>query len=140
MNVGGRGGCTSCNGVYGVSGMGKLVGTTWYILDQISLWTGFFKQGADEDFFQFTQDDTFTTAVNDKTDVAGYGVYGNGFFAKHIELNEGSDDAKEVQPFFISLMAGMSTYPFGMNDQRVVVGAYYNEDGVMHGFVATPTF
>jgi hypothetical protein len=140
MYVGERGGCTSCNGVYGVSSMGKLVGTTWYTLDQIPLWTGFFKQGADEDFFQLTQDDTFTTAVNDKTDIAGYGVYGNGFFAKHIELNEGTNDAKEVQPYFISLMAGMSTYPFGMNDQRVVVGAFYNEDGVMHGFVATPMF
>lgn len=140
MNVGWSGGCTSCNGVYGVSSMGKLVGTTWYILDQIPLWAGFFKQAADEDFFQLTQDDTFTTAVNDKTDIAGYGVYGNGFFAKHIELNEGSNDAKEVPPSFIGLMAGMSTYPFGMNDQRVVVGAYYNEDGIMHGFVASPKF
>jgi hypothetical protein len=140
MNIGWSGGCTSCNGVYGVSGMGKLVGTTWYILDQIPLWTGFFKEGADEDFFQLTQDDTFTTAVNDKTDIAGYGVYGNGFFAKHIELNEGTNDTNEVQPYFISLMAGSSTYPFGMNDQRVVVGAYYDEDGIVHGFVATPKF
>jgi hypothetical protein len=34
----------------------------------------------------------------------------------------------------------MATYPYGMNDQRVVVGAYYNEDGVVHGFVAIPKF
>jgi hypothetical protein len=46
MNVAWRGGCTSCNGVYGVSGISKLVGTTWYTLDQIPLWTGFFKQGS----------------------------------------------------------------------------------------------
>jgi hypothetical protein len=87
-----------------------------------------------------TQDDTCTTAVNDKTDIADYGTYGNGFLAKHIELNEGPNDAKEVQPSFINLMASMATYPYGMNDQRVVVGAYYNEDGVVHGFVATPNF
>jgi hypothetical protein len=140
MNVGWRGGCTYCNGVYGVSRMGKLVGTTWYTLEQIPLWTGFFKQGGDEDFFQMTQDDTYTTAVNDKTDIAGYGPYGNGFFAKHIELKEGSNDANEAQPSFIPLGAGMATYPYGMNDHRVVVGAYYNEDGVVHGFVATPKF
>ncbi len=140
MNVGWRGGCTYCNGVYGVSGMGKLVGTTWYTLEQIPLWTGFFKQGADEDFFQMNQDDTYTTAVNDRTDIAGYGPYGNGFFAKQIEFGEGPNDANEAQPSFIDLMAGMATYPYGMNDQRVVVGAYFNEDGVFHGFVATPTF
>src|SRR5581483_892130 len=140
MNVGWRGGCTYCNGVYGMSGMGMLVGTTWYTLEQIPLWTGFFKQARDEDFFQMTQDDTYTTAVNDKTDIAGYGPYGNAFFAKHIELNEGTNDAKEVQPYFIPLSAGMATYPYAMNDQRVVVGAYYNEDGISHGFVATPTF
>lgn len=140
MNVGWRGGCTYCNGVYGISAMGKLVGTTWYTLEQIPLWTGFFKQGPDEGFFQMTQDDTYTTAVNDKTDIAGYGPYGNGFFAKHIELNEDPNDTQEVQPSFISLTAGMATYPFGMNDQRVVVGAYFNEDGVWHGFVATPNF
>jgi hypothetical protein len=27
-----------------------------------------------------------------------------------------------------------------MNEKRVVVGAYYNEDGIVHGFVAIPNF
>jgi hypothetical protein len=140
MNVGWRGGCYNCNGVYGMSNSGVLVGTSWYTLDSIPLWTGFLKMGADEDFFQMTQDHTFTTAVNNATDIAGYGPYGNGFFAKHIELNEGANDATEVQPSFIPMMAGMATYPYGMNEKRVVVGAYYNEDGIVHGFVAIPNF
>jgi hypothetical protein len=27
-----------------------------------------------------------------------------------------------------------------MNEKRVVVGAYYNEDGIVHGFVAIHNF
>ena len=140
MNVGWRGGCYSCNGVYGMSNSGILVGTSWYTLESIPLWTGFLKRGADEDFFQMSQDDTFTTAVNNATDIAGYGPYGNGFFAKHIELNEGVNDEVEGQPSFIILMVGSSTWPFAMNDQRVVVGAYRDEVGRIRGFVAAPTF
>jgi len=128
------------SGVYGMSNRGILVGTTFYTLDLIPLWTGFLKAGVDVDFFQLTQDDTFTTAVNNRTDVAGYGIYGNGFFAKHIEWGEGSNDATEVSPSFIHLMAGQATFPFAMNQQRVVVGAYYNSDGIKHGFVASPKF
>jgi hypothetical protein len=119
------------SGVYGISNSGILVGTTWYTLDSIPLWTGFLKAGAHNDYFQLTQDDTFTTAVNNRTDIAGYGIYGQGFFAKHIGRGEGSKD-----PSFIALMAGQATFPFGMNDQRIVVGSYYNSDGLMHGFAA----
>jgi len=128
------------SGVYGVSNSGILVGATWYTLDLIPLWTGFLKAGSDNDYFQLTQDDTFTTAVNNATDIAGYGIYGNGFFAKHIEWGEGPNDAVEVQPKFMHLMAGQATFPFGMNEQRIVVGSYYNSNGLMHGFVAAPKF
>lgn len=128
------------SGVYGMSNSGKLVGTTFYTLDLIPLWTGFLKAGSDVDFFQLTQDDTFTTAVNDRTDIAGYGIYGNGFFAKHVEWGEGSNDATEVEPSFIHLTAGQATFPFARNEQRVIVGAYYNSNGVLHGFVASPKF
>ena len=38
------------------------------------------------------------------------------------------------------VMAGQATFPFAMNEQRVVVGAYYNSDGIKHGFVASPKF
>jgi hypothetical protein len=128
------------SGVYGISNSGILVGTTWYTLDLIPLWTGFLKAGVDEDFFQLTQDDTFTTAVNNRTDIAGYGIYGRGFLAKHIEWGKISNDETEVTPTFIPLMVGQATFPFAMNEQRVVVGAYYNSDGIMHGFVAISSF
>jgi len=38
------------------------------------------------------------------------------------------------------VMAGQATFPFAMNEQRAVVGAYYHSDGVMHGLVASPNF
>jgi len=131
MNVGGSGfGGIPESGVYGISNSGVLVGTTWAPSGLYPLWWGWLKQGADEDFFQSTQDDTWATAVNNATDIAGYGPY------------EGANDAVEVQPSFINLMAGDHTYPFAMNDQRVVVGTYRNDATYWlgHGFMAAPTF
>jgi hypothetical protein len=143
MNVGGSGfGGIPESGVYGISNSGVLVGTTWAPSGLYPLWWGWLKKGPDEDFFQSTQDDTWATAVNNATDIAGYGPYGNAFFAKHIELNEGDNDTVEVQPLFINLMAGDHTYPFAMNDKRAVVGAYRNDATfwLVHGFMAAPTF
>jgi hypothetical protein len=143
MDLGEPGHCYACSSVNGISNNGILVGTAWRTLEQIPMWTGWLKAGADEDFFMKVQDDTFPSAVNNATDIIGWGIYGAGFFAKHIELNEGTNDAKEVPPVFLNLFypGAAGTFPFGLNDQRAVVGAYTDlATGRMHGFMAKPNF
>jgi hypothetical protein len=141
MNLGGPGVCYSCTGVYGIANRGAIVGAAWRLLGVIPMWVSYMKKGSDEDFFSNAMDDSWATGVNDNIDVAGYGVYGNGYFAKHIELNEGTNDA-EVTPQFLGVFYpnSVGTYPFAMNNQRSIVGAYMSVDGLMHGFVAAPTF
>jgi hypothetical protein len=126
MDVGGEGG----SGVYGISNNGMLVGTTWYTLNQIPMWTGWMKRGADEKFFMMAQDDTFAAAINNATDVVGWGTPGAGFF-KNVE----------EQKSFLHLMIGDATWPFGINDRGAVVGSYRdNATGLIHGFLASSTF
>lgn len=83
---------------------------------------------------------TVGTAVNSNADVIGFSG-AVGYFAKHIELSE-NNDGVEVKPSFIKVMfpGSLSTYPFGLNDLRTVVGAYTDNAGLIHGFVAKPTF
>lgn len=144
MNLGDSGytgACYTCSGVYGIANSGVIVGTGWRTFGLIPMWVGYMKNAADEDFFTRAQDDTWATAVNNAIDIAGYGIYGAGFFAKHIELNEGPND-KEVEPQLLGVFYpnAVGTYPFGMNDQRAIVGAYMSEDGHTHGFMAAPNF
>ncbi|HEV2731677.1 MAG TPA: hypothetical protein VGV15_16725 [Terriglobales bacterium] len=96
---------------------------------------------ADEDFYPLTGD-TNGTAVNSNADVIGWRVGGKGYFAKHIELNEGTNDAVEVKPVFISVAYpnAKATYPMGLNDSRWIAGVYADSSGVMHGFIAKPNF
>jgi hypothetical protein len=138
MNPGG-----TPTGVFGIANRGAIVGATWRIFGSIPMWVGYMKAGGDEDFFTISQDNSWTTGVNNSFDIVGFGVYGNGFFAKHIELNEGTNDSREVDPVFLPLQfpGAVSTYPFGLNDQRAAVGAYIAmATGQVRGFVAAPTF
>lgn len=139
MNLGEPGYCYGCSGVYGISNNGIIVGSAWRTMG-ITMWTGYLKAGITRDFFVKTQDDTYTTAVNNATDIVGFGIYGAGFIAKKIEPNPGKTTGGVIAPEFLWLMHpnGISTFPFGINDSRVVVGAYMVEDGSLHGFVAGP--
>ena len=132
-------GCTNCTSINGISNNGSMAGQTF----RNDFWNGFFKKGTDRDYWTFQNLDTFTTGVNNNTDVVGIGATtGGGWFAKHIELNEGTNDATEVPPVFLNVvdpLATNGTFPFGLNASRMVVGAYRNSTG-MHGFIAMPTF
>jgi hypothetical protein len=131
-------GCTNCTSINGISNNGNMVGQTF----RNDFWNGFFKKGTDKDYWTYQSLDTFTTGVNNNTDVVGIGAAEVGWFAKHIELNEGTNDATEVTPGFINVidpLATNGTFPFGLNAARTVVGTYGDSNG-MHGFVATPTF
>jgi hypothetical protein len=125
--------------VYGISNNGIIVGSAWRTMG-IPMWAGYLKEGITDDFFVKTQDDTFPTAVKNATDIVGFGVYGTGFIANKIEPNGGVDKGGVITPEFLWLMHpdGISTFPFGINDGRVVVGIYMVESGALHGFVAAP--
>ena len=86
--------------------------------------------------------DTNGTAVNSNSDVIGYFASGKGWFAKRIESNEGTNDATETKPGFISVAYpnAKATYPMGLNDMRWIAGVYTDSSGVMHGFIAKPNF
>jgi uncharacterized membrane protein len=126
MDIGGEGG----SGVNGISNNGMLVGSAWYTPSQIPMWTGWIKKGADEKFFTMAQDDTFAAAINNATDVVGWGTPGAGFF-KNVQ----------DQKSFLHLTIGDATWPFGINDNGAVVGSYRdNATGIIHGFLASTTF
>jgi hypothetical protein len=136
MNLGEPGNCYSCTGVYGVANRGVIVGTAWRVFGQIPMWTAYLKKGSVQSFFVRSQDDTWATAVNNGIDVIGYGVYGSGWFISHMQLDP------SVEPTLIDMQypGSLSTWPFGLSDQRTIVGAYRDDANAVHGFVATPTF
>jgi hypothetical protein len=132
-------GSSSGNGVSvnGISNNGYLSGTTAYQ----NFYNGWFKSATDEDFYPVKSNIT-GTAVDNNSDVIGYLPNGQGWFAKHIEFNEGTNDAVEVTPSFIPVVypSAKATYPMGMNDSRWIAGTYTDASGVMHGFIAKPNF
>jgi hypothetical protein len=77
--------------------------------------TGYLKHGITDDFFVKTQDDTFPTAVNNATDIVGFGVYRTGFIARKIEPNGGVDKGGVITPEFLWLIHPdcISTFPLG---------------------------
>lgn len=139
MNPGDTVSGTCCWGVNGISNNGFLSGQNFYH-DFDSAW---FKSAKDEDFYLFNSGDTVGTGVNSNGDVIGYtGGGGKGFFAKNIEANEGTNDAVEAKPTFITVAfpGATATYPFGLSDKRMIGGTYVDSNGGIHGFVATPNF
>ena len=141
MNPGDNSGtcCPQGEGVNGVSNNGFLSGQNIY--------NGFggawFKSAKDEDFYLRNGTNTVGTGVNSNGDVIGFSVAsGKGYFAKNIEANEGTNDAVETKPSFITVAFpnAKATYPFGLSDKRVIGGTYVDSKGGIHGFIATPNF
>lgn len=137
MNPGDTVSGTCCWSVNGISNNGYLSGTNFYH-DFISAW---FKSATDEDFYSLNTD-TDGTAVNNNSDVIGYFAGGKGWFAKHIEANEGTNDAVELKPAIISVAYpnAKATYPMGLNDSQWIAGVYTDSNLVRHGFIAKPNF
>lgn len=124
-----------CWSVNGIANSGVLSGEVF----QADFFMAWFKNATDEDFYQHNGVDTIGTGVDSNADVTGYGA--GGYFAKHIELNEASNDA-EVQPGFLAVQfpGASTTYPFGMNELHWLAGAYTDASGATHGFIAKPNF
>jgi uncharacterized membrane protein len=121
--------------VNGIANSGVITGQVF----QNDFNQAWFKSGRDEDFYMDNQD-TFGSGVNSGNDVVGYD--GRGWFAKNIEANEGTNDATEKAPLFITVKFPNSrfTIPLGLNNARGVVGTYTDSAGKQHGFLAKPNF
>ncbi len=135
------GGCFNCTMVSGIAPNGLMVGTAYRDPGLIPMWTGFMKRGADEIFFNRTQDDTWVTGVNARGDVVGYGIYGAGFLTRNLKRVL-KHSAAVVDPTLVPIgyPDAVGTYPFAVNNHRTVAGAYMAVDGSLHGFVAASHF
>jgi hypothetical protein len=136
-----------CESVMGVSNNGILSGLVF----QSDFFMAWMKESTDEDFFTYPSGgaqccDSNGTGVNNNVDMIGFtGI--QGWFTKHIELNE-VESSGETTPQFIKVNfpgqttsgSPLPTYPFGLNDSRWIVGAYTDSANHTHGFVAKPNF
>lgn len=133
-----------CWSVNGIANHGFISGQVF----QADFFMAWFKDSTDQDFYEYyttgTGGDTYGTGVDSSADVVGYASISGGYFAKHIELNEGSNDAVEVRPQGIAVkypsVSQNLTYPFSVNDVRGVAGMYVDSAGATHGFIAKPNF
>jgi hypothetical protein len=128
--------CYRCTSVNGIANSGKIAGHAM----RNGLLTGFLKIGTDVDFFTKNLN-TLITGLNNNADIVGWGN-GGGFFAANVELNETSESG-EVIPDYIQVgfpTSVGSTFPFGVNYLRIVVGTYEDDNNGWHGFTATPNF
>jgi len=136
MNLGDS--CPYCTSVNGISNSGVISGQAFHV----GSWAGFLKADKDIDFFKYQSGDTRFTGVNNNTDILAFSERANlvliGFWAKHIEWGEGTNDATEVKPAFVLLNfpGGNSTIPFAINDLRAIVGTYTDSNGHQQGFFA----
>jgi hypothetical protein len=138
-----------CESVTGVSNNGILSGLVF----QSDFFMAWMKESTDEDFFTYPNGgtqccDTSGTGINNNIDMIGFTGF-QGWFTKHIELNE-VESSGEVTPKFIKVNfpgqtttqppGPLPTYPFGLNDKRWIAGAYTDSANHLHGFVAKPNF
>ncbi len=130
-----------CWSVNGIANIGFIAGEVF----QADFHNAWFKSAADQDFFMDIPSgssgaDSFGMGVNSGADVVGYSF--QGWFAPHIEANEGTNDATETKPKFIAVKYPNSqfTRPFAVNNLRAVVGMYSDSTGKEHGFLAKPNF
>jgi hypothetical protein len=127
-----------CWSVTGISNNGILTGVT-FVGD---FWQAWLKEATDRDFYMDfpagnNGADSYGTGINSATDVIGYTSL-QGWFAKNIEKNEGTNESTEPPPAFIPVNypGSQVTVPFGLNDLRAMVGTYTDSSGKQHGFLA----
>ena len=101
-------------------------------------WTTALLNGADQDVLaSHTMTDEHATGVNSGGDIIGFEpTSASGFFAPHVEANEGSTD-KEIAPkyFMFKFPGAAQTIPNAISDNRSIVGSY-NDGKTWHGFMA----
>ena len=127
-------GCANCNGSSGIANNGMIAGFAF----KYDFWVGYLVNGGDVDYFgHFNNGDSFTDAVNDNSDIVGYGG-DKAYFAPGVEQGETSsagEKEKSVDHIVFTYPGSGFTQPYGINDSRAIVGAYGDNSGV-HGFLA----
>jgi uncharacterized membrane protein len=119
------------DGVFGNSNTGLLI---MQIFDA-DFWTTGLLNGSDKDILDSpAMSDTHATGVNSGGDIVGHSQ--TGFFAPHVEANEGTTD-KEIAPHYVMLTfpGATDTRPNAISDNRSIVGSF-NDGTTWHGFVA----
>lgn len=124
--------------VNGIANSGVISGQLFQD-DNFQAW---FKQGTDQDFFLDGGTEDFGYGVNSNADLVGFSPQHGGFFAPHIEANEGTSDSTETEPTFktVAFPNAKTTVPFGVNNLKAVVGTYTDSSGKVHGFMAKANF
>lgn len=120
-------------GLFGISNNGVLVGQVFFQ----DFWHPALKAGTDSDIYPTYQArDSVASGVNRATDIVGSAIFSQGFFARHVELNEGSND-QEVTPGYLLVQypGASTTTPNGISDNQSIVGTYGDSTGT-HGFLA----
>jgi hypothetical protein len=104
-----------------------------YLVGQVFLadfWQAWLKEATDEDFWKYQNGDSFAEALDKNADVTGYSTATGGWFAPHVEANEGTGDSEVKRNFVVvNYPNSQSTTPFGMNDFRYVAGTYVDSSG-----------
>lgn len=124
LDLGGIG-CQYCTSVNGLSNNGIMVGQAWN-----DDWLGWVIEGTDLEFVKINNSDTFLTGVNSNTDIVAFSG-GSGWFAP----KGGSE--QQLNFILVDYPNSSATFPFGLNLQRAIVGAYQDSSGI-HGFLAIP--
>jgi len=120
------------DGVFGNSNTGLLI---MQIFDA-DFWTTGLLNGSDKDILDSpAMSDTHATGVNSGGDIVGYSRL-TGFFAPHVEANEGTTD-KEIAPHYLMLAfpGATDTRPNAISDNRSIVGSF-SDGTTWHGFLA----
>jgi uncharacterized membrane protein len=121
------------DGVFGNSNTGLLI---MQVFDH-DFWTIGLLNGADDELLASPPmtGDTFATGVNSGGDIVVFGN-GMGFFAPHVEANEGSTDTEMMSKYLALQFPGAAqTRPNAISDNRSIVGSY-SDGKTWHGFMA----
>jgi hypothetical protein len=100
-------------------------------------WRGLWKVGSDLDFLEpFLKPDNIVYGVNGHTDLVGVEI-GKGFFVKSAEASESEGSAEKFPAKIpIQFQSFLNTQPRAINYSRSIVGWYYDNNFVQHGFLA----
>lgn len=123
---------TTEDGVFGNSNTGLLI---MQVFDHDS-WTTGLIHGSDDDLLASpVMSDAHATGVNSGGDIVLF-QNGSGFFAPHLEANEGTTDT-EIKPNYLPFKfpGSVETRPNAISDNRSIVGSY-SDGKTWHGFMA----
>jgi hypothetical protein len=121
-------------GLRGISNTGIVVGQVF----SRDFWDGLLKSPTDTDIFYRNRDGS-TTGINSNTDIVGYDVGQEGYYAANVEGNEAGSETEHQPKYETVEVPGSSlTQPNAINDVGGIAGTYQDSNG-FHGFSTSAT-